>query len=391
MGFSSVKLQDNTYVANTYGRFDLCLVKGKNATATDINGKSYIDFGSGIGVNSLGYCNDAWAQAVCAQVQTLNHTSNLYYTLPGTQLAEKLCKKTGYEKVFFGNSGAEANEGMIKAARKYSSDKYSHRRSEIIVLQNSFHGRTITTLAATGQEVFHKNFTPLTAGFCYAVAGNLADVESKITPNTCAVMVEMIQGEGGVVALDKNFVQQLAALCAKNDILLLDDEVQTGMGRTGTLLACEQLGVKPNIVSLAKGLGGGLPIGAVLFDEKTKNTLGISDHGSTFGANPIVCAGAMVVADTLTDTFLAEVTAKSKHIFAAVGKMPHVKSVSGLGLMIGVEFEDVAGRDVVQKCMEKGVLFLTAKHKLRMLPPLTITLAEIEKGLAVLQEVLTEI
>lgn len=391
MDFKSIQSLDQTYVAHTYGRFPLALVQGKDAVCTDVDGKSYIDFTAGIGVNSLGFCNDQWVNAVCKQAATLNHTSNLYYTEPGSVLAEKLCKKANMQRVFFANSGAEANEGAIKAARKYSFDKYGEGRYEIISLNNSFHGRTITTLSATGQAVFHTKFNPFTEGFVFADANDIDSVKALVSEKTCAVLIECIQGEGGVVPLEKSFVQSLAALCKEKDLLLVVDEVQTGVGRTGSFFCYQQFDVQPDIVSAAKGLGGGLPIGAVLFGEKTKDTMDAGTHGSTFGANPIVAAGANIVVDAIDEAFLADVQKKSAYIFEKVQKFPHVKSVTGLGLMIGVEFEDgITGKQVVDQCIPQGILFLTAKAKLRMLPPLVITMEQIDQGLSVLKKVLTD-
>lgn len=391
MDFSTLQTLDNTYVAHTYGRFPVAIKQGSGAVCTNSSGKQYLDFTAGIGVNSLGFCSPQWVEAVSKQAATLNHTSNLYYTEPGIVLAQKLCEKSGMKRVFFSNSGAEANEGAIKAARKYSFDAYGEGRYEIISLHNSFHGRTITTLAATGQAVFHTKFNPFTEGFVFAEANNIESVKALVSEKTCAVMLECIQGEGGVVPLEKEFVQAVAALCQEKDLLLIIDEVQTGLGRTGSFFSYQQFGVQPDIVSAAKGLGGGLPIGAVLFGEKTMDTMDAGTHGSTFGANPIVCAGANVVVDSLDDDFLSGVKEKSAFIFEKVAKFPHVQSVTGLGLMIGVSFDDgITGKQVVDKCLENGVLFLTAKTKLRMLPPLTITKDEIEQGLSVLETVLTQ-
>lgn len=391
MDFSTLQTLDNTYVAHTYGRFPVAIKQGSGAVCTDSSGKQYLDFTAGIGVNSLGFCSPQWVEAVSKQAATLNHTSNLYYTEPGIVLAQKLCEKSGMKRVFFSNSGAEANEGAIKAARKYSFDAYGEGRYEIISLHNSFHGRTITTLAATGQAVFHTKFNPFTEGFVFADANNIESVKALVSEKTGAVMLECIQGEGGVVPLEKEFVQAVAALCQEKDLLLIIDEVQTGLGRTGSFFSYQQFGVQPDIVSAAKGLGGGLPIGAVLFGEKTMDTMDAGTHGSTFGANPIVCAGANVVVDSLDDDFLSGVKEKSAFIFEKVAKFPHVQSVTGLGLMIGVSFDDgITGKQVVDKCLENGVLFLTAKTKLRMLPPLTITKDEIEQGLSVLETVLTQ-
>ncbi|MBC8547515.1 aspartate aminotransferase family protein [Clostridiaceae bacterium NSJ-31] len=389
MNFTELQRMDGDYIAHTYARFPVGVAEGEGAVCRDTEGREYIDFTSGIGVNSLGFCHPAWVQAVQRQAATLCHISNLYYTAPDALLAKALCERTGCSRVFFANSGAEANEGIIKAARKYGSDHYGPERCEIITLENSFHGRTIATLAATGQEVFHKNFGPFPAGFVHTPAGDIDALRQKVSERTCGILIEMVQGEGGVIPLDRAFTDAIAEICAKNDILLMVDEVQTGMGRTGTLLACEQYGLRPDLVSLAKGLGGGLPIGAALLFEKCKDVFGPGDHGTTFGGNPIVCAGANAVMECLTGELLAEVRRKSARIFEAVAKMPRVKSVAGLGLMIGVEFDGIAGRDVVNRCLEEGVIFLTAKHKLRMLPPLVITDEQIDRGLAILNRILT--
>lgn len=383
--------QDKQYIANTYGRQEIAIVEGKNAHCTDSNGKDYIDFTSGIGVNSLGFCSDAWVSAITEQLHTLNHISNLYYTLPQVELAEKLTERTGMKKVFFANSGAEANEGAIKTARKYSSDKYSSSRHEIITLKDSFHGRTITTLAATGQEVFHKDFSPFTKGFVYAKANDIKDLQTKVTENTCAIMLECIQGEGGVLPLEQKFVDDVAKICAEKDILLIVDEVQTGVGRTGTFLCSEQYGIQPDLVTLAKGLGGGLPIGAVLFGEKTAEVLAPGDHATTFGGNPIVAAGSLAVMKTLTPEFLKEVQEKGQFCRELLKTFPGVTGVSGKGLMLGISLEKpLNNREIIATCGEKGLLLLGAKDKLRMLPPLTITKEELELGLMILKEALEE-
>ena len=391
MDMETIKEWDGRYVAGTYGRFPLAAEKGAGAWLTAVDGKEYVDFTSGIGVNALGFCDPDWTAAVARQAATLNHVSNLYYSVPMVTLAKTLCERTGYDKVFFANSGAEANEGAIKTARKYSQDKYGEDRYEILTLVNSFHGRTVTTLAATGQAAFHEKFMPLTAGFAYAQAGDLEAIKEKVNRHTCAVMLEFIQGEGGVVPLDRDFVQKTAAYCAEKDLLLIADEVQTGVGRTGTFLASEQFGIKPDITTLAKGLGGGLPIGAVLMGEKCADTLGPGDHGSTFGGNPIAAAGALEVLKKVDDTLLAETVRKGAYIRRRVQAMPMVKSVTGLGLMIGVEFTGCTGKEAADRALGKGAMFLTAKQKLRMLPPLTITDAEIDRGMDILQETLTEL
>lgn len=382
--------EDKEYIANTYGRFPMGIIKGNGASCWDMEGKECLDFTSGIGVNSLGFCHPAWVAAVQRQAEILNHTSNLYYQYPCIQLAKKLSKKTGCKKVFFGNSGAEANEGALKAARKYSAMKYGEGRYEIITLQNSFHGRTLQTLTATGQDGFHQHFGPFCEGYVYAPAGDMEALRQVTNEKTCAVMIEIIQGEGGVIALSKEYVQALRAFCDEKDLVLIVDEVQTGVGRTGTFLACQQMGIVPDVVALAKGLGGGLPIGAVLLYEKVEDALQAGDHGSTFGGNPIVCAGANAVMDQMTDELMASVLEKGELIRSRLSHMPHVKSVDGMGLMLGVAFDqDILGKDVVGACLEKKVMFLTAKEKLRMLPSLTITEGEIQKGMNVLESVLT--
>ncbi len=390
MTFSEIKELDQSYIAHTYGRANLAIKCGKGATCEDFDGKSYIDFSSGIGVNSLGFADPEWVKAVSEQAACFAHISNLYYTAPGTLVAKQLCEKSGMHKVFFGNSGAEANEGMIKAARKYAQIKYGKERYEIITLLNSFHGRTITTVAATGQVSMHVNFDPFTPGFVYAEANNFDDVVAKISDKTAAVMMEMVQGEGGVIPLERDFVQKVAALCAERDILLLVDEVQTGIGRTGHFFCYQAFGIQPDIVSSAKGLGNGLPIGAVLFGEKTAETFAPGDHGSTFGMNPIACAGANVVLSRLTDAFLADVTRKGQKLVNAIATNPNVESVTGMGLMIGIGLKKGTSKEIAAKCLEKGLIALTAHEKVRLLPPLTITDGELEQGLAILLEVLEE-
>lgn len=385
----NIKQLDQEYVVNSYARFDLQIDHGKNAVCYDEAGKRYIDLTSGIGVNSLGFCDDRWSAAVAEQAGKLQHISNLYYTEPCAKLAEQLAKATGLCRTFFANSGAEANEGMIKVARKYSFDKYGEGRSTILTLCNSFHGRTVTTLAATGQDHFHQYFFPFTEGFSYAMANDLADVKEHLTADVCGVLIEPVQGEGGVVPLEKSFVQALAVLCKERDILLLADEVQTGVGRTGTFLASEQLGILPDVVTLAKGLGGGLPIGAVVCGENTKEVLGYGDHGSTFGGNPIASAGALVCVERLADpAFQAEVVRKGKLVRQFLSEIPEVVSVTGMGLMLGIELKTKQAGAVAKACIEEGVLVLTAKTKVRLLPPLTITDEELNEGLCLLRKVL---
>ncbi|MGN1417388.1 MAG: aspartate aminotransferase family protein [Oscillospiraceae bacterium] len=385
--------QFNSHVMQTYGRFDVVMEKCGGAEAHDENGREYIDFGSGIGTNSLGYCDEKWADAVCAQVRSVQHTSNYYYTKVQADFAEKLCNAAGYKNVFFGNSGAEANECAIKIARKYSFDKYGKdaKRYNIITLKNGFHGRTITTLSATGQDGFHNYFFPFTEGFIYADANDIDDLKSKIDDTVCAVMIEFIQGEGGVNVLEKAYVEELFRICAEKDILVIGDEVQTGMGRTGKLLASENFGVKPNITTLAKGIAGGIPMGACLADEKTAGVLTRGTHGSTFGGNPIACAGGNAVIDRITAAgFLSEVSAKGDYFRSKLLTMDGVKSVSGMGLMIGIELEKDNAAEVCAKCVDNGLLVLTAKTKVRLLPPLTISYEDIDKGLAILARVITE-
>lgn len=384
----SVKETDKKYVMNTYNRYDLEIVEGMGCNCYDVDGKEYLDLSSGIGVNSLGFCDMGWVDSVTQQVCKLNHTSNLYYSQPCALLAEKLCKRTGYDKVFFCNSGAEANEGAIKIARKYSFDKYGRGRDKIITLVNSFHGRTVTTLAATGQDVFHNYFFPFTEGFAYAKANDIESVKNLMDGSVCAVMAEMVQGEGGVIALDKDFVIQLKELCDKNDILFIADEVQTGIGRTGELLASSHYGILPDITTLAKGLGGGLPIGAVLANEKCSGVLGFSMHGTTFGGNPIVCAGANYVIDTIDDAFLKDVREKARYFREKLVELPEVESVSGLGLMIGLKLKNQIASEVVKEGIKKGLIMLTAKDKVRLLPPLVISYNDIDKAMSILTKLL---
>ena len=387
---NEIKQLDSDYIAQTYGRFNLALSHGKGCQVWDFEGNEYLDFTSGIGVNSLGWADEDWLKAVVHQASSLAHTSNLFFTEPSSRLAKKLAEVSGLKRVFFANSGAEANEGAIKTARKYSHDKYGKDRATVLTLVNSFHGRTISTLSATGQEVFHQHFFPFTKGFDHTPANELRALETRLgQKDVCAIILEVVQGEGGVCSLDHEYLQGVQALCHQYDVLLIIDEVQTGIGRTGTMFAYQQFGLTPDIITLAKGLGGGLPIGAFVLGEKVQDTLGKSDHGSTFGANPVSCAGANTVLAKIDDAFLAEVKRKGEKLQKALAALPKVKSVSGLGLMIGVEFEEgTKAADIVAKCIEKGVLFLTAKTKLRLLPPLIINDEQIEKGIALLKEVL---
>ena len=382
----NIKEKDQSYIMPTYGRLDVALVSGKGSTMTDDGGKEYIDFGSGIAVNTFGACDDEWVTAVTKQLGTLQHTSNYYYTKPCSDLAELLCTRTGMSKVFFSNSGAEANECAIKGARKYGTDK-NPEKNVIITLQNSFHGRTITTLSATGQDVFHKNFTPFTGGFVYAEANNIESLKSLANDNCCAIMFELIQGEGGVLPLTQEFVDAAVEIAKENDMLIVVDEVQTGNGRTGKLYAHEHYGLKPDIFSTAQGLAGGLPMGATLFSEKTKDILPAGTHGSTFGGNPIAAAGAVNVISRLDDAFLETVEENSAYLWSKLKEIKGVKSVCGKGYMIGIETEADA-KEILKKSLEKGLLVLTAKDKVRLLPPLNITKEEIDKGLAILKDVI---
>ena len=387
----NTKEKDLKYIMHTYGRYDVALKSGKGAVAYDENGKKYIDGSSGIGVNSLGYCNDGWVQAVTKQAGTIQHMSNYFYSEQSSNLAEKLCTLTGLSKVCFGNSGAEANECAIKIARKYSFDKYGEGRNGIITLKNSFHGRTVTTLSATGQDVFHNYFFPFTEGFSYVEAGDMNALKNAVNKNTCAVMLELIQGEGGVNILDKDYVQSLVKFCNENDILVIVDEVQTGIGRTGKLFAFENYEILPDLVTVAKGLGGGLPIGLCMCGEKLKDVMSPSTHGTTFGANPVVCAGANYVLDTITaDGFLGEVNKKGAYIEEKVLKFENVKNVRRMGLMIGIELKSGNAHDIAVKCVENGLLIITAKDLLRMLPPLVITYDEIDEALKILENTLKE-
>lgn len=373
----------------SYGRYDVVMDKGEHEVAADENGKEYIDFGSGIGTNSLGFCNEDWVNAICDQAHKIQHTSNYYYTKVQADFAEALCKTTGYSKMFFGNSGAEANECAIKIARKYSFDKYGKGRHNIITLVNSFHGRTLCTLSATGQEVFHNYFFPFVDGFINVEANNIDDLRAKLDDTVCAVMFEYIQGEGGVMALDKKFVNEIFKLCKEKDVLTIADEVQTGVGRTGKFLCGEHFKHKADITTLAKGLAGGVPIGVCLAGKKCADVLTPGTHGSTFGGNPICCAGGLAVLNKVnSEGFLDEVTKKGEYIREKLCNIPEVKSVTGIGLMIGIELKSMKAADIVKKGIDKGLLLLTAKDKVRLLPPLTISYEEIDKGMNILSELL---
>ncbi len=382
---------DKQYVANTYARFPVELVSGKGAILEDSNGKKYIDLGAGIAVNIFGVADDEWQAAVTKQLSTLTHTSNLYFSEPCSTLAKMLCERTGMKKAFFGNSGAEANECAIKVARRYAFNKYGDEsHSTIITLKNSFHGRTLATLTATGQDGYHTHFGPFVDGFVYAEANNIDDVKKLAEENNCvAIMMELVQGEGGVCKLDEAFVKEVKKLADEKEMLIIIDEVQTGNGRTGSLYAFMQYGLMPDIVTTAKGIGGGLPIGVTMLGEKVADVLIPGSHGTTFGGNPVCCAGACNILSRIDDELLSEVNAKSKFIFDELEGAKGVKSVSGLGLMIGIETEKPA-KDIVNACIEKGVLALTAKTKVRLLPPLNIGWDDLKKAIAILKETIAE-
>ncbi len=382
----TTKELDNKYVASTYARFPIALVSGKGSLVYDEDGKEYIDLGTGIAVNTFGYSDNEWIDAVNAQLSKLQHTSNLYYSQPCAELAALLCERTGMSKVFFSNSGAEANECAIKTARKYGELKKGAEYTTIVTLKDSFHGRTLTTLAATGQDVFHKDFLPLTEGFVHAVANDLDDVRRLVSENKCcALMFEVVQGEGGVLPLDKDFLKGLDDIAKENDLLLIADEVQCGNGRSGELYAYMNFGITPDIVSTAKGLAGGLPMGATLLGDKVKDILGVGMHGSTFGGNPVCAAAALNVISRIDDDLLCDVKQKSKYIFEELSGAKGVKSVSGLGLMIGIETERTAS-DVIEECREKGVLVIKAKQKVRLLPALNIEWEQLKKAVKIIKE-----
>ncbi len=391
MTFEEIKALDEQYVMHSYGRFQVAIDHGKGATVWAVDGKEYIDFSAGIGVCSLGYGDPGWVEAVSTQAAKLGHISNLFYTEPYAKVAQKLCVRTGMSNVMFGNSGAEANEAMIKLARKYSFDRYGKGRGTVITLRNSFHGRTITTLAATGQDKFHNYFFPFTEGFRYADANDLDSVEAVAGHDVCAVMMELVQGEGGVLPLDLEFVQKVAELCAKRDWLLLVDEVQSGMGRTGSLFAFQQYHIQPDVVSFAKGIAGGLPFGGIMANEKCREVFSPGTHGTTFGGNPVAAAAACHVLDRMDDAFLAQVKEKGAYLRQAIEAMelPCLGKTRGLGMMIGI---DVVGEQtnsqLAAKLIESGLLILTAGPGLRLLPPLTITQEEMDKGLSIMKAAL---
>lgn len=388
MTFEQVKSQDQAYILHTYGRVDAALVKGRNARAWDVDGKEYIDFTAGIGVNALGYCDPEWSAAVAEQAGKIQHMCNYYYCPENTALAQELSQASGMAKAFFCNSGAEANECAIKIARKYGEKRGAYR---IVTLENSFHGRTLTTLAATGQEGFHREFLPLTEGFLYAQAGDLAGIQAQLDGSVCAVMLEMVQGEGGVIPMDEGFVQGLAQLCREKDVLLLIDEVQTGIGRTGRFFAYQGYGVQPDVVTCAKGIAGGLPMGACLVSERLGDILQPGQNGSTFGGNPIASAAARVVVRRVSEPdFLQSVAEKGAYFREKLEAMPQVEYVRGRGLMLGVKLKEKDAHDVLVQCAKAGLLILTAKELVRFLPPLTITQEDIDQGLAIFQQVLAQ-
>lgn len=389
MDFQTIKNKDNEYIASTYARFQVAVASGKGATFTDSEGKKYIDFTSGIGVNIFGVNDEAWKEAVTAQLGKIQHACNLYYTEPQTRLAELLCQKSGAKKVFFSNSGAEANECAIKAARKYNSDKYGEgKRYEIVVLKDGFHGRTLATLSATAQDAFHRHFSPFAEGFP-ACEPNFESFIHTVTEKTGAVMMELIQGESGVHVLDKEFVAKVADYCKTHDILLIIDEVQTGNGRTGKMYAYQNYGIEPDIATTAKGLGGGLPIGACMFFEKTKDVFNYGDHGSTFGGNPVCAAGGVSIVERLNDKLFEEVVAKGKYIKEFLSGCNRISEITGMGMMIGIK-TDKSAKEIAAACLERGLFVLTAHDRVRLLPPLTINAAELDKGLKILKEVIEE-
>lgn len=388
MTLEQVKSQDQAYILHTYGRVDAALVKGRNARAWDVDGKEYIDFTAGIGVNALGYCDPEWSAAVAEQAGKIQHMCNYYYCPENTALAQELSQASGMAKAFFCNSGAEANECAVKIARKYGEKRGAYR---IVTLENSFHGRTLTTLAATGQEGFHREFLPLTEGFLYAQAGDLEGIQALLDGSVCAVMLEMVQGEGGVIPMDEGFVKGLAQLCREKDVLLLIDEVQTGIGRTGRFFAYQGYGVQPDVVTCAKGIAGGLPMGACLVSERLGDILQPGQNGSTFGGNPIASAAARVVVRRVSEPdFLQSVAEKGAYFREKLEAMPQVEYVRGRGLMLGVKLKEKDAHDVLVQCAKAGLLILTAKELVRFLPPLTITQEDIDQGLAIFQQVLAQ-
>ncbi|MCI5582379.1 MAG: aspartate aminotransferase family protein [Anaeroplasma sp.] len=386
---SNIINNDKKYIANTYKRFNVVLKEGKGSILIDENNKEYIDFSSGIGTNTFGACDDEWVDAVCNQAKTLQHTSNLYYSIPQVKLAELLIERTNMKKVFFANSGAEANEGAIKCARKYSFDKYGKGRSEIITLQGSFHGRTIATLSATGQDVFHQYFYPFVEDFKYAPVNDINALNDLINENTCAIMIETVQGEGGVNALEPEFIKYIDKVCKEKDLVFICDEVQTGNGRTGYLYSYMEYGVNPDIVTTAKALAGGLPFAAVMFNTKVENTLSYGQHATTFGGNPICAQAAYSIISRIDNDLLEHVKECRKIIDEELKKSPYVKYTTGKGLMVGIELDDKKlAVDIVQKCIDNGLIVLTAKKRIRLLPPLNISFENLRRGLDILKKVL---
>lgn len=389
MNKTEIQKLDQEKIVGTYSRYDMVADHGKGAKCVSVDGKEYIDFTAGIGVNCLGFCDDGWVEAVTAQLKKLQHVSNLFYSEPQVKAADLLTKKTGLKKVFFGNSGAEANEAAIKTARKYGTTQRGDHVNKIISLANSFHGRTMATITATGQEKYHKFFTPFLEGFKYCEANNIEQLKSLVDDDVCAIMMEMVQGEGGVLDLDPAFVKAAEELCHEHDLVFIVDEVQTGIGRTGKLFAYEYFDVTPDIVTFAKGIGGGLPIGGVLMGEKCCDVLKPGDHGTTYGGNPVACAGAVEVLTRIDDAFLEEVQKKSAYLKEKLQALPHVTAVSGLGMMLGVSLDGKEAGEVVKKALEEGLMVLTAKDKVRLLPPLTITYDEIDQGIEILKKALS--
>lgn len=389
MNKTEIQKLDQEKIVGTYSRYDMAADHGKGAKCVSVDGKEYIDFTAGIGVNCLGFCDDGWVEAVTAQLKKLQHVSNLFYSEPQVKAADLLTKRTGLKKVFFGNSGAEANEAAIKTARKYGTTQRGDHVNKIISLANSFHGRTMATITATGQEKYHKFFTPFLEGFKYCEANNIEQLKSLVDDDVCAIMMEMVQGEGGVLDLDPAFVKAAEELCHEHDLVFIVDEVQTGIGRTGKFFAYEYFDVTPDIVTFAKGIGGGLPIGGVLMGEKCCDVLKPGDHGTTYGGNPVACAGAVEVLTRMDDAFLEEVQKKSAYLKEKLQALPHVTSVSGLGMMLGVSLDGKDAGEVVRKALEEGLMVLTAKDKVRLLPPLTITYDEIDQGIEILKKALS--
>lgn len=389
MNFTEIKETADAYLMPTYAHFSVALARGENATYWDADGHEYIDFTAGIGVNSLGTNDEAWKSAVKAQLDNLQHTSNLYYNETVAKAAKAICERSDFSKVLFCNSGAEANECAIKLARKYSFDKYGAGRYNIVSLKNSFHGRTMATITATGQEHYHEFFNPFLEGFRYAQAGDCKALENMLDGTVCAVILEVIQGEGGVLETPQEYIEFVRTVCDENDVLLIFDEVQTGVGRTGKLFAYETVGVKPDILTAAKGIGGGLPMGACLCASFLGNTLTAGTHGTTFGGNPVACAGSLAVLERMDDAFLQSVREKGDYIREKLKNFTDIQEIRGRGLMIGIDLKTKKAGDVAAKCCANGLLILTAKSALRMLPPLTITYEEIDKGLSVLERVLS--